>query len=77
MRRLFALPLLMISVVLSATAQRSPDVFVVRAGRLLDVKTGKLLSNQTIVIRGDRVISIGSTAPAGAKVIDLSMCTRT
>jgi imidazolonepropionase-like amidohydrolase len=42
---------------------------------LLDVKTGKLLSNQTIVIRRDRFIGIGSTAPAGAKVIDLSRAT--
>ena len=50
---------------------------VVRAGHLLDVKTGKMLANQTIVIQGDRIASVGSDAqvPAGAQVIDLSNAT--
>ena len=50
---------------------------VVHAGHLLDVKTGKMLSNQTIVIQGDRIASVGSDAqvPAGAQVVDLSNAT--
>ena len=50
---------------------------VVRVGHLLDVKTGKMLSNQTIVIQGDRIASVGSDAqvPAGAQVVDLSNAT--
>jgi imidazolonepropionase-like amidohydrolase len=50
---------------------------VVRAGHLLDVKTGKTLSNQTIVIQGDKIVSVGSdsAAPAGAQVIDLPNAT--
>ncbi len=49
---------------------------VVRAGHLLDVKSGKMLANQTIVIQGDRIASVGAAeVPAGAQVIDLSNAT--
>jgi len=50
---------------------------VIRAGHLLDVKTGKTLSNQTIVIQGDKIVSVGADAqiPAGATVVDLSNAT--
>lgn len=50
---------------------------VVRAGRLLDVKTGKTLTNQTIVIHGDKIASVegGAQIPAGAQVVDLSNAT--
>jgi len=36
----------------------------VHAGHLLDVKTGKTLTDQTIVIEGAKIISIGATADA-------------
>lgn len=51
-----------------------PPVTVVRAGRLFDPRSGTLLANQTIVIRGDRIVAVGSNpqAPAGARTIDLS-----
>jgi imidazolonepropionase-like amidohydrolase len=54
-----------------------PKTVVIRAGHFLDVKTGKTLSNQTIVIQGDKIVSVGSDAqvPAGAQVIDLSNAT--
>ncbi|HZB89734.1 MAG TPA: amidohydrolase family protein [Terracidiphilus sp.] len=49
---------------------------LVRAGRLLDVKTGKLADAQTIVVVGDTIQSIAPTASvparAGDAVIDLS-----
>ena len=48
---------------------------LVRTGHLLDVKTGKLLDAQTIVITGDTISSVVATssvtAQAGDKVIDL------
>ena len=49
----------------------------IRAGHLLDVKTGKTLSNQTIVIQGEKIVSVGadSQVPAGATVVDLSNAT--
>ena len=49
----------------------------IRAGHLLDVRTGKTLANQIIVIQGDKIASVGADAqiPAGAQVIDLSNAT--
>src|ERR1039457_5770933 len=48
---------------------------LVRAGHLLDVKTGKLLDGQTIVVVGDTIQSIAATAQvqaqAGDVVVDL------
>lgn len=43
----------------------------IRAARLLDVQSGTLRTGQIVVVRGDRIESIGTTVPAGAEVIDL------
>ncbi|WP_263352789.1 amidohydrolase family protein [Acidicapsa acidisoli] len=52
---------------------------LIRAGHLLDVHTGKLLDSQTIIVTGDRITAISSTAstPAstGDTVIDLGSLT--
>ncbi len=50
---------------------------VIRAGRLLDVKTGKTLTGQTIVIQDDKIASVGAAAqlPADATIIDLPNAT--
>src|ERR1035438_1163084 len=49
---------------------------IVRAGKLLDVRTGKTLTNQAIVIEDGKIVSVGpdsdAAADAGVKVIDLS-----
>jgi imidazolonepropionase-like amidohydrolase len=51
----------------------------VRAGKLLDVRRGRMLADQIIVIRGDRIERVapaGEVAvPAGAEVIDLAGAT--
>jgi imidazolonepropionase-like amidohydrolase len=56
-------------------AQSSTQRTLVRAGHLLDVKTGKVLDAQTIVVTGDTITSVGATsslpAQTGDKVIDL------
>jgi imidazolonepropionase-like amidohydrolase len=55
--------------------EQSARHVVVRAGRMLDVKTGNVLTNQAIVIDGDKITSFGpadsTKPPAGATVIDL------
>lgn len=59
----------------SMLAQSMPtQVTVVRAGRLLDPDSGTVLSNQMILISGEKVQAVGPqlTIPPGAKVIDLS-----
>src|SRR6202453_1959966 len=71
--------LLCVGVLSIATAQSTPTskTVVIRAGHLLDVKTGKTLVHQTIVIQGDKIASVGPDVeiPAGAQVIDLSNAT--
>ena len=59
--------------------QQVPSVktVVIHAGRMLDVKTGKTLTGQTIVIQGDKIASVGgdTQVPAGATVIELPNAT--
>jgi imidazolonepropionase-like amidohydrolase len=55
-----------------------PDqVIAVRAGRLFDSRSGTLLTNQVILIKGDRITLVGPSLaiPPGAQVIDLSAAT--
>jgi len=54
-------------------------VTAVRAGRLFDSEAGRMLTNQVIVINGERITAVGPEAqvkiPAGARVVDLSRAT--
>ena len=63
-----------------ASAQNvAPQRMLIRAGHLLDVHTGKTLDAQTIVVSGDRILSIAPTAStppsSGDTVIDLGTLT--
>jgi imidazolonepropionase-like amidohydrolase len=75
MKKLIALLLLAAGPLLAA----EPPVVYVKAGRLLDVRTGEMRVNQAIVIRGDRIENVGSAAqiaePPGARVVDLGQAT--
>ncbi len=58
--------LMLIAVPMSAQspAAPAPHRVIIRAGRVLDVKTGKTLTNQAIVIEGDKIVSVGPAADA-------------
>ena len=62
-------------------AQQPPaaaaPVTAIRAGRLLDPEAGRVLTNQIIVVTGNRITDVGPNVsiPAGAQVIDLSRMT--
>src|SRR5215475_3293722 len=56
---------------LALLAEEPASTYVIRAARLLDVKTGAYVANPVIVVKGDRVESVGGSAPAGAKTMDL------
>jgi imidazolonepropionase-like amidohydrolase len=65
-----------------AVPAQKTQMTIVRAGRLLDAKTGKTLTNQAIVIEGDKIVRVeadpgASTAhwPADARLIDLPNAT--
>jgi imidazolonepropionase-like amidohydrolase len=58
------------------TAQSAPTREYIRAGKLLDVRSGKVLTDQVIIIQGERIESIepfkNASIPAGARAMDLS-----
>jgi len=82
-RKSLALTLLLVIAAVPLIAQPAqkpaPARTLIRAGHLLDVKTGKLLDVQTIVVTGQTIQSIAPTAQVavqpGDKVIDLGTLT--
>lgn len=58
---------------------QSTSAVAIRAGRLFDSKSGKLLTNQIILVKDDKIVAVGSPdavqIPPDAKTIDLSTCT--
>src|SRR6266540_6726003 len=61
----------------AAAAQPAAPITAIRAGRLLDPDAGRILTNQIIVIEGNKIRDVGPNVaiPAGAQVIDLSRMT--
>ena len=53
------------------------QVVAIRAGRLFDSRSGTMLANQVVLIKGDRITDVGAglAIPTGASVIDLSNAT--
>src|SRR3984893_1021845 len=79
LKRNFA-ALLLFACSLANAQTPSPDRCVaIRAGRLFDTKSAKLLNNQVVLIHGDRITEVGPAervkVPAGAEVVDLSQAT--
>jgi imidazolonepropionase-like amidohydrolase len=82
MKHLFA-AILFAATAVAASAQQPrppaaatpPALTAIRAGSLIDTTSGTVRHNQVIVIRGNKIESVGGTVPAGATVIDLSRAT--
>jgi imidazolonepropionase-like amidohydrolase len=82
MRRLgisFVLGLLTALSSMPARAQSAVPMTLVKAGRLLDPRTGNVLAPASILIEGDKVKQVGSSSqigvPSGAKIVDLGSAT--
>ncbi len=77
-KRGFTLIASLFGAALLLAAQGGPTT-AVRAGRMFDPKSGQLLTNQVVLIQGERITDVGPAAsvaiPAGAKIIDLSQAT--
>ncbi|HEX9760670.1 MAG TPA: amidohydrolase family protein [Candidatus Acidoferrales bacterium] len=55
-----------------AQAPAAEEVIVLRAARLLDVDTGRIIANPVVVVRGDRIEAVNpASTPAGARVVNL------
>ncbi|HEX3321478.1 MAG TPA: amidohydrolase family protein [Terriglobales bacterium] len=78
LKKVAVLCLLIVFATIPAMSQAAPRRVIVRAGKVLDVKTGQTASNQAITIEGDKIVSIGSASSAaseGATIIDLPNAT--
>jgi imidazolonepropionase-like amidohydrolase len=75
------LVLLLMVLILTAPldAQSTAPVTLVKAGGLLDPRTGNVLAPASVLIDGDKIRQVGSpsqiSVPSGAKVIDLGSAT--
>ncbi len=60
-----------------ARQEAEPAIVVIHAGHLLDVKSGHMIDNVTIVIQGDKIISLGplTSGSENVKTIDLPNAT--
>jgi imidazolonepropionase-like amidohydrolase len=49
------------------------QVIAIRAARLFDARSGTVATNQVVVVRGERIVDVGTSVqiPTGARVIDL------
>ncbi|GAC1496919.1 MAG: amidohydrolase family protein [Steroidobacteraceae bacterium] len=76
MRKKMILPVLCL-ILLPLMGQAGALVTAIRAGKLIDVQTGRVLSNQIILVRGTKIEAVGAGVPIpdGAPVIDLSTMT--
>jgi imidazolonepropionase-like amidohydrolase len=63
----------------TALWSQAPQTIAVRAGRMFEPKSGRLLVNQVVLIQGERITAVGSASgvsiPSNAKVIDLGRAT--
>ncbi len=68
--------LLLVKALLPAAASQAapPETLAVKAGRLIDVKSGGVVTNAVVLVEDGRVKAVGQSVsiPAGAAVIDLS-----
>jgi imidazolonepropionase-like amidohydrolase len=61
------------ALVLAAGAALGQTSTVLRAARLLDIESGKMIKPGEVLVTGERIVAVGETVthPAGAEVIDL------
>src|SRR5262245_26521239 len=77
MRRLVSIAMGIVLCGSALLAQTPAPLTAIRAGRLLDPEAGRILTNQIILIEGNKFKEIGPNVaiPPGAEVIDLSRMT--
>ncbi|MGE0884639.1 MAG: amidohydrolase family protein [Blastocatellales bacterium] len=71
------LALLFSGLALFVASAQQPKITAIKAGRVLDVRTGRITNNAFIIVEGDRITAVGAnvSVPAGAEVIELNNMT--
>jgi imidazolonepropionase-like amidohydrolase len=72
---IFAALLPAIALAQTTPAEKPANRVAILAGRLIDVRTGHVATNQYIIVEKDRITRIATEAPAGIQIIDLSKYT--
>src|SRR4051812_2751768 len=78
-RQKLRLGLVLVCVVSPLLSAQSARLVAVRAGHMFDAKAGRLVPDQVVLVRGDRIVEVGPvgsmTIPPEATVIDLARAT--
>ncbi len=69
--KILALVLALVVVQASGQDGSGGKTVVLKAARMLDVRAGKVVSPGLVVVSGERIVSVGGTAPGGATIVDL------
>jgi imidazolonepropionase-like amidohydrolase len=64
-----------VSAVVAAEPTAPPEAIVLKAAHVFESTGPALKDGGIVVVRGDRIVSVGGTAPPGARVIDLGDAT--
>ena len=71
--------IVLLGVIAPSMRAQTSQVVAIRAGRLFDSKSGKMLENQVILVDGEKISAVGPSGqvqiPASAQVIDLTKAT--
>src|SRR5215475_2718920 len=74
--RWIAVGLLALTATLCPAQGQNERAIAIRAGQLFDSKSGKMVDNQTVLIKDEKITAVGSSEavqiPTDAQVIDLS-----
>jgi imidazolonepropionase-like amidohydrolase len=70
----FPLAVLLACLVLPPVFAQTQPAIVLRAARLLEIESGKMIMPGEVLVEGDRIAEVGSTVkhPPGAQIIDLA-----
>ena len=78
-RKFFVALLIALSIIATPFWAQTPQVVAVRAGHLFDSKSGQMLTNQVVLVSGEKITEVGPAdrvqVPSGAQVIDLTQAT--
>jgi imidazolonepropionase-like amidohydrolase len=80
MNRKFCIFLVVMTIgIVTPLCAQTTRIVAIRAGHLFDSKSGNMLSNQVVIVSGDKITDVGPAdrvqIPSGVQVIDLSQAT--
>jgi imidazolonepropionase-like amidohydrolase len=67
--------LLLLAAATALLAGGADQTIVLKAARMIDGKSERVISPGMVVVTGNRIVSVGGSAPSGAQVIDLGDAT--